>query len=97
MRKSTTGTNTVDAGLMAKFNKDVEQYVNLLQKAISGETMFGQVVPMPAKNLMTITEEAIVASTKAMSENGVKKARAKSVSKYVFNKALESKMLELGL
>jgi hypothetical protein len=95
--KRATGTNTVNSGLMAKFNKDVEQYVNLLQKAIQGDTMFGQAVPMPSKNLMTITDEAIQASAKIMTENGVKKTRAKSVSKYTFEKALESKMLELGL
>ena len=98
MRKvTTTGTNTVEAGLMAKFNKDIEQYVSLLQKAVSGDTMFGSKVPMPSKNLMEITADAIKASTEVMYSNGVKKTRARSVSKYVFEKALEDKMLEMGL
>jgi hypothetical protein len=97
INKVVTGTNTVSMAIMTKFNKDVEQYVNLLQKAIQGNTMFGQSVPMPSKNLLGITNDAIQASTKIMTENGVKKSRAKSVSKYVFERALESKMLELGL
>jgi len=97
MRKSITGTNTVEAGLIVKFNTDVETYVNLLQKSLSGETLFGNKVPMPAGNLMTITASAIQASVEVMAKNGVNRARAKSVSKYVFNNSLEAKMLELGL
>jgi len=46
---------------------------------------------------MEITADAIKASTEVMYSNGVKKTRARSVSKYVFEKALEDKMLEMGL
>jgi hypothetical protein len=96
MRKA-TGTNTVSLELVARFKSEVAKHIALMNKALSGETLFGNKIQMPTRNLNDIKAEFIVKSTVLLNNEGLAKARGKSISKYVFDTALEDTMIELGL
>jgi len=96
MRKA-TGTTTVSVELVTEFKRKIVNYITLMNKALSGETLFGNKIQMPTRNLNDIKADFIVKSTIILNKAGLNKSRAKSISKYVMDKTLEETMVEIGL
>lgn len=92
---STVNPGTVSVKLRDSFSKELVQYTKMIQKCLSGETMLGSVIKMPAMNINDILTKYIVLGEQELLSNGAKSHRAKSISSFTFKELLEIEMNNL--
>jgi hypothetical protein len=96
----TNNTAVVSSDLKVKFIAEVERYITELNLAINEEPkmLFGNPVPvqMPKHNTTDILNKYIELSTVELQSTGLRKQRAKSISKYTLEKILSCTLRENG-
>jgi len=92
MRKKISGTTTVSSILLSDFNRDILNYVTLLNKSLRKDTLFGKEIKAPVKNINDIVKDYVKKSTNELVKQGLKVQRARSISRCTIEKSLEYHM-----
>ena len=85
-------TQTVNVELRARFDNEVRNFVKFLTNSNPSSPMR---LEKPTGSIKDILEKYVDLGHKSLVKEGVRSMRAKSISKYTFDKLLESIMDEI--
>jgi len=93
--RNTSTQKVVSTTLKLEFINEIRAYGKMMDRVISKGTLFGKTLEMPKTNVLDITNKFINKGAHQLKEDGVKHFRAKSISKYTFEKLLDEEMNNL--